>query len=470
MPRRRACSMRPVVRCSPTQAGLGFPCDDPIGRELVRLRRGPFSSDSGRVTLALGLRGPQYSSLDCTLVRRDARARTGLARQRAWRLGGLGAQPPDRAHAPARPARRAHDGDPLQHPRGRRAGDDGRLRLLGLDQPRCGNPDGLRLAGHGALLAAGIRPSLSIDDCAAIGGDMFGTMHTALIVQRGLDNAELTNPTDQTGLRLRCRDVVEFATLEGARACGFAGRVGSLAPGKEADIILLRIDDPTFFPVNHALGSLVAAGHPGLVDTVLVAGEVVKRSGRLVGVDLDRLRAMLLESRERSWRVRTPTRCTPAACSWAAAGIPRWKASRPTPSIPANERRHACRRAHPGPGRYGAGRPGAGGARTNGCVGPRELHRGDRAHRSAGGAVGMRGDRRDRPDRHARPHRHPPALVADAAARAGRGPHGAGVPPRIARKGGSRTTSPRTSTRPRWRERWRRSSAASPPSSIGRTS
>jgi 5-methylthioadenosine/S-adenosylhomocysteine deaminase len=61
--------------------------------------------------------------------------------------------------------------------------------------------------------------------------------------------------------------------------------------------VLLRADDLTLFPANHPAGAIVAAGHPGLVDTVLVAGEVVKRGGALVGVDLDDLRARALRSR-----------------------------------------------------------------------------------------------------------------------------------------------------------------------------
>jgi cytosine/adenosine deaminase-related metal-dependent hydrolase len=139
----------------------------------------------------------------------------------------------------------------------------------------------------GRLLAAGIRPTLSIDDCPAVGGDMFSTMRTALAVQRGL------------GGTLRSRDVIEFATVDGARACGLSTRTGSITVGKDADIIMLRSDDPTVFPANNPVGTIVAAGHPGLVDTVLVAGRIVKRDGRLVGVDLDALCGRLLESRDR---------------------------------------------------------------------------------------------------------------------------------------------------------------------------
>jgi cytosine/adenosine deaminase-related metal-dependent hydrolase len=163
----------------------------------------------------------------------------------------------------------------------------------------------------GRMLDAGLRPTLSTDDCPAAGGDMFATMRTAFVVQRGLDGG------------LNARDLLEFATVDGARACGLADRTGSITPGKDADIILLRADDPTVFPFNNPAGTIVAAGHPGLVDTVLVAGRVVKRDGKLVGLDLPALNARLVDSRDRiaaaagvkldgTWRPRTESESGPA--------------------------------------------------------------------------------------------------------------------------------------------------------------
>ncbi|KAK1184907.1 amidohydrolase family protein [Streptomyces sp. NBS 14/10] len=88
----------------------------------------------------------------------------------------------------------------------------------------------------GRMPAAGIRPSLLIDDSPSAGGDMFATMRTAFAVRRGVDGG------------LTARDVVEFATVDGARACGLDARTGSITVGKDADLILL---------------DAVAAGHPG---------------------------------------------------------------------------------------------------------------------------------------------------------------------------------------------------------------
>ena len=67
-------------------------------------------------------------------------------------------------------------------------------------------------------------------------------------------------------------------------------KVGTLTPGKEADIVMLRTDLPNTLPFNNAYGAIVTAMDTSNVDTVMIAGKVVKRAGKLVGVDLDRVR------------------------------------------------------------------------------------------------------------------------------------------------------------------------------------
>jgi cytosine/adenosine deaminase-related metal-dependent hydrolase len=152
----------------------------------------------------------------------------------------------------------------------------------------------------GRLLDAGIRPSFSIDVCSAIGGDMFGAMQTAISSQRGLDNGA----ADEAGvslveeLRLSCKDVVEFATVQGARACGLDDKIGSLTPGKEADLILIKTDTLSLTPMNNPWGAIVYAAHPGNVDTVLVKGRVVKRDGKLLDADVEKVRRLALETRD----------------------------------------------------------------------------------------------------------------------------------------------------------------------------
>jgi cytosine/adenosine deaminase-related metal-dependent hydrolase len=163
------------------------------------------------------------------------------------------------------------------------------------------SPDIEMQMGHGwpatgRLLEAGMRPSLSIDVCCSNGGHLFGTIRATIGTQRGFDQAAAGGAL--TELRLTCRDVLEFATIEGARAVGMDSKIGSLTPGKRADIILLRTDNFGMTPLNNPIGAVVYNAHPGLVDTVLVDGEVVKRDGTLVGVDVAGVRRLAVESRD----------------------------------------------------------------------------------------------------------------------------------------------------------------------------
>jgi cytosine/adenosine deaminase-related metal-dependent hydrolase len=133
------------------------------------------------------------------------------------------------------------------------------------------------------MLAAGLRPSLSVDSETAAASDMFTQMRFALAAHRF--------DTPDTEAALPAVEVLRMATEYGARAAGLAGRVGTLAPGRAADVVLLRTDGAGLAPLGSAADAVVLAGHPGLVDTVLVGGRVVKRAGRLVA-DLDRAREL----------------------------------------------------------------------------------------------------------------------------------------------------------------------------------
>jgi 5-methylthioadenosine/S-adenosylhomocysteine deaminase len=263
--------------------GAGYRTDDQIDAEVRRVR---FDvPEDGLVTMALGLRGPGEATMD--MVAADLKLAADLGLRTSVHVDGLtGARP----IAELREHGLLSDTTTFVHANG--ISDDELRMLADAGSSVSISPDvelkmGFGWPMTGRMLAAGLRPTLSTDDCPSAGGDMFATMRTAYAVQRGIDGG------------LNSRDLLEFATIDGAGACGLAARTGSLTPGKDADIILLRADDPTVFPVTDPAGAIVTAGHPGLVDTVLVAGRVVKRDGRLVGVDLPALQARLLESRNR---------------------------------------------------------------------------------------------------------------------------------------------------------------------------
>jgi cytosine/adenosine deaminase-related metal-dependent hydrolase len=118
------------------------------------------------------------------------------------------------------------------------------------------------------------------------------TLQRLLVLQRAR-NGEQNLPA-----LLTCRDVLEFATLQGARAMGLGDKTGSLTPGKEADIVLLRADRLNVWPLNNAPGAVVNTMTPSNVDTVFIAGQVRKWRGSLVGVDEARIRRLVQDARD----------------------------------------------------------------------------------------------------------------------------------------------------------------------------
>jgi 5-methylthioadenosine/S-adenosylhomocysteine deaminase len=93
------------------------------------------------------------------------------------------------------------------------------------------------------------------------------------------------------------RDVLRYPTINGAKHLKLDNKTGSLKPGKEADIIILDATHLNVFPVNHVPGAVVQMMDRSNVETVIVAGKVRKWKGRLLDVDLKRLRDQLEESR-----------------------------------------------------------------------------------------------------------------------------------------------------------------------------
>ena len=274
----------------------------PHSEDARRVREQYFSSDDGLMTMALAIRGPQFTTEEV------ARHDWALARELDLRVT---VHVGDGEFGKTRPIEwMKNEGlldDRTTYVHCCTLADDELQMIADTGGTASVAADVEVQMGHGwpatgRLLDAGIRPSLSIDVCTSTGGHMFGLMRTALSVQRGLDNAALEaaglSLAGGEPIKLTCRDMLEFATIEGARACGLEDRVGSLTPGKEADIILVRTDTLGMTPLNNPAGALVYNAHPGLVDTVLVAGRVVKRDGKLVDLDEAKLRRLGEETRD----------------------------------------------------------------------------------------------------------------------------------------------------------------------------
>ncbi|GAA1614859.1 amidohydrolase family protein [Actinoplanes couchii] len=146
-------------------------------------------------------------------------------------------------------------------------------------------------------LAVGVRPGLSIDVEVALASDMFTQMRALHTIQR-MRAVNAAYGTDAVPNRITTRDMLDFATLQGAHTNGLGAVTGSLTPGKQADLLVVNASDINTMPLNDAVGTLVLGADPRNIETVLVAGVIRKSAGRLVGVDVSRLHEEVLASRD----------------------------------------------------------------------------------------------------------------------------------------------------------------------------
>ncbi|MGW6902613.1 amidohydrolase family protein [Streptomyces sp. NPDC054919] len=143
-----------------------------------------------------------------------------------------------------------------------------------------------------ALRSHDIPVSLSMDTNVWWSGDLFSAMRTTLGADRAREHLEAhTKGETVTHCALRADQVVEWATLGGAKALGREHDLGSVEAGKKADLVLLKNDhSPVSFPVLNPYGHVAFQAQRGDVHTVVVNGRVVKHEHRLLGVDLAAVR------------------------------------------------------------------------------------------------------------------------------------------------------------------------------------
>ncbi|SEB30477.1 amidohydrolase family protein [Streptomyces melanosporofaciens] len=146
-------------------------------------------------------------------------------------------------------------------------------------------------------LAVGIRPGLSIDVEVALASDMFTQMRALHAIQR-MRAVNAVYDTDRQPSRITTRDVLDFATLQGAHTNGLAGVTGSLTPGKRADLLVIQAEDLNNMPLNDPIGTVVLGSDARNISAVLVNGEPRKWNGQVLDVDLPALRDQVRASRE----------------------------------------------------------------------------------------------------------------------------------------------------------------------------
>ncbi len=147
-------------------------------------------------------------------------------------------------------------------------------------------------------LSFGLRPSLSSDNETRVPSDMFTQLRALLMSDRGQDIARAGKEKRRSNL-LPLRDVLSFATLDGAHALGLEAKTGSLTPGKRADVIVMDLSDIKLIPIN---GDPVATGllhgRASDISWVFVDGKVKKKNGKLANIDLAHVRKVVQGSHE----------------------------------------------------------------------------------------------------------------------------------------------------------------------------
>ena len=269
--------------------------------EIERLAHDRLPSRDGLVTLGMAVLGPAYSTYEVS--RHDLALARSLGMLCSMHVGGGAMRTPDgflRLAAEGLIDRRVNivHGNNL-------AGEHLRVLLENgatvTVTPEVELQMGFGDCLTGRLREAGSAPSIGSDVESSMGGDMFTTMRMALQAQRAIDNAKVIARSGGAPehLTIGCREALEWATIGGARMAGLDDRIGSLTPGKQADIVLLRADDLNLCPVVDPLRSIVLHAGAANVDTVIVRGRILKRGGALLRDDLARRKAELVSSSRR---------------------------------------------------------------------------------------------------------------------------------------------------------------------------
>ena len=274
-------SMKEWAEClTPPYRSTAFTPEDEVRRLNRNLESHPL------ISLGLAARGPDLSVME--VVEADWR----LARELGIRINahvGQGIFPGRPAVSPLHEAGLL--GDDVTFGHCNLLTDDEMKMMADAGVTATVTPEDESSMGHGIppivrLVNAGVATNIGVDTCIIVGGDQFSAMRFALAVPRAVDNQVVLdggeNPWD---LQLTARQVLEMATIEGARALGMVDSIGSITEGKQADLVLIRTNDVSMVPVLDPVATVVNHAGRSVVDHVFVAGKQVKRDGRLVAAN-----------------------------------------------------------------------------------------------------------------------------------------------------------------------------------------
>jgi cytosine/adenosine deaminase-related metal-dependent hydrolase len=273
----------------------------PHPEDARRVRRTHLASDDQLVTMALALRGPDFTQPEVN--QQDFAMARELGVPITIHIGAQGGAP----EGVLKLKRAGLLGPDINHVHMTISSDEEMGLVAGSGGTVSVTPVAEMMMGVGApvtgrLLKAGVRPGLGIDTITGSNGDMFSQMRSALAMERMTEaNAVWAKGEAYASVGMTARRALELATIDAARTLWLDSRIGSLTPGKEADVVLIRADDLNLAPVldvASAVSAVVMNAESGNVDSVFVAGSPLKRGGRMLA-DVERARKLAAASRAR---------------------------------------------------------------------------------------------------------------------------------------------------------------------------
>ncbi|OAF10657.1 cytosine deaminase [Bradyrhizobium centrolobii] len=270
-------------------------------REVERLLAGPLADRDGLVTLGLAILGPHYSTLD--VAKHDFRLARELKLIASMHQGGGPAKTPDGWEKLIQ-ADLVGAGVNIVH--GNDLPDDLLDRLVDLGVSFAVTPENEMIQGHGfpitgRLLKRGVRPTVGIDLESVLAGDLLSAARVALSMQRALDNAETrkASGTIPATTTIPVREALRWITTEGARMLGREDQIGSLTPGKLADLVIINASELNLFPVHDPVATVVMQTSLANIEAVMISGAWKKRNGRLLVEGLETKKELLAQSGRR---------------------------------------------------------------------------------------------------------------------------------------------------------------------------
>ncbi|TRZ69369.1 MAG: cytosine deaminase [Rhodocyclaceae bacterium] len=269
--------------------------------EVERLLKNRFTGENSLLSLGLAILGPHYSTLEVAMHDFALAGEFGLIA--SMHQGGGEARTPD---GWTRLDQAGLLGAQVNIVHGNNLSDAQLARFVELGMSFSVTPENEMMQGHGypitgRLRRLGAAPTLGVDLESALSGDLFTVARMALGMQRALDNAasrEQRGTIPETST-VRAREALSWLTMDGARMLGMADRLGSITPGKQADLVILDATLPNMQPVLDPVNSVVTQTSIANVEAVLVAGEFRKRHGRLLHPQMDERLSELTRSGRR---------------------------------------------------------------------------------------------------------------------------------------------------------------------------